>query len=98
MSKFGDLIRSNALVLVDFYADWCGPCKTLSPILENVSKQVGNQIRIVKIDVDKNPGIANKLNVRGVPTLVLYKSGDQVWRQSGVIPENELIKLITSYL
>ena len=97
MSKFGDLIKSTPLVLVDFHATWCGPCKTLAPILKSVAQQLGDKVRILKIDVDKNQGIANKLNVRGVPTMILYQNGNQVWRQSGVVPEAELIKLIRHY-
>lgn len=97
MSKFGDLIKSTPLVLVDFSAEWCGPCKSLAPILANVGKRMGTKVRILKIDVDKNQGIAAKMNVRGVPTMVLYHNGDQVWRQSGVVPENDLVKLIEQY-
>lgn len=97
MSKFGELIKSTPLVLVDFSATWCGPCQQLGPILEGVAKQMGQKVRIVKIDVDKNQGIATKMNVRGVPTMILYKNGQQVWRQSGVLPENELVKLIEGY-
>jgi len=97
MSQFGNLIKSNPLVLVDFHATWCGPCKTLAPILKNVAKQMGDQIRILKIDVDKNSGLATKLNVRGVPTMILYQNGNQVWRQSGVVPESELIRLIKQF-
>lgn len=97
MSKFGELIKSTPLVLVDFAATWCGPCQQLAPILEGVAKKVGDKVRIVKIDVDKNQGIATKMNVRGVPTMILYHNGEQVWRQSGVVPESELVKLISQY-
>lgn len=97
MSKYGDLIANSKLVLVDFSAAWCGPCQTLAPILDQVAKQVGSKAKIVKIDVDKNQSLAGKLNVRGVPTLILYKNGSQVWRQSGVVPANQLVKLIEQY-
>lgn len=97
MSKFGELIASEKLVLVDFFATWCGPCQALSPILEQVSGKVDGKARIVKIDVDKNQALATKLNVRGVPTLILFKNGSQVWRQSGVVPADQLIKLIAHY-
>lgn len=97
MGKFGDLIKSNDLVLVDFFATWCGPCKALSPILEDVAKKLKGKVRIVKIDVDKNKAIAAQMNVRGVPTLVLYKKGNQVWRQSGVVPAGELVKLVQQH-
>lgn len=97
MSKFGELISSEKLVLADFFATWCGPCKSLAPILENVSQRAKGKVKIVKIDVDKNQSLAGKLNVRGVPTLILYKDGIQVWRQSGVVPADQLLKLIEHY-
>lgn len=97
MSKYGDLIANSKLLLVDFSAAWCGPCQTLAPILDQVAKKVGSKAKIVKIDVDKNQALAGKLNVRGVPTLILYKNGSQVWRQSGVVPANQLVKLIEQY-
>ncbi len=97
MSKFGDLIKSKKLVLVDFHAEWCGPCKMLSPIVARVAKQVGDDVRVVKIDVDKNQSIAATLGIRGVPTLVLYKDGKLVWRQSGVIQERDLLMVINQY-
>jgi len=97
MSKFGDLLNSNSMVLVDFHATWCGPCKMLSPIVERVAKKVGKSVRIVKIDVDKNQSLASTLGVRGVPTLILYKNGNQVWRQSGVVQERDLLSIIDQY-
>jgi thioredoxin 1 len=97
MSKFGDLIASEKLILVDFFATWCGPCQTLAPILEKVAKRVGGKAKIVKIDVDKNQALATKLNVKGVPTLILYKNGVKVWRQSGVVPAEELVRLIEQH-
>ncbi|HIP35644.1 MAG TPA: thioredoxin [Crocinitomix sp.] len=97
MSKFGDLIKSKKLVLVDFHAEWCGPCKMLSPIVARVAKQIGDEVRVVKIDVDKNQSIAATLGIRGVPTLVLYKNGELVWRQSGVIQERDLLMVINQH-
>ena len=97
MSKFGELLNSNKMVLVDFHATWCGPCKMLSPIIARVAKKVGDSVRIVKIDVDKNQPLAGTLGVRGVPTLILYKEGKQVWRQSGVVQERELVQIINQY-
>ena len=93
-SNFKSIIDSETTVLVDFYADWCGPCKILAPILTEVKKELGNSLKIVKIDVDKNQPLATKYQVRGVPTMLLFKSGKQVWRQSGVLQKNELIDII----
>lgn len=97
-TSFGSLIASDTPVLVDFFADWCGPCKMLAPVLKQVKDQLGDQIRIVKIDVDQNSGIAAKYQVRGVPTLILFKSGQAVWRQSGVLPANTISQAITPHL
>ncbi|MCG1035302.1 thioredoxin [Polaribacter sargassicola] len=97
MSSFSDIINQNKLVLVDFFAVWCGPCKMMSPILKDVKQSLGEKISIIKIDVDKNQAIAAKYQVKGVPTLVLYKSGKQVWRQSGVVQKNDLIMLVKKF-
>jgi thioredoxin 1 len=85
------------MVLVDFFADWCGPCKMLAPILKDVKEDLGDTIKIIKIDVDKNQPLAGKYQVRGVPTMLLFKNGKQVWRQSGVLQKNELISIIKSH-
>jgi len=97
MSKFGEVLKSKPLVLVDFHATWCGPCKMLSPIIARVSKKAGDHVRIIKIDVDKNQPLAGSLGVRGVPTLILYKNSEQVWRQSGVVQERELLSLLEQH-
>ncbi len=94
MSKFKELIHSELPVLVDFYATWCGPCKMMSPILEDVAVKMKGQVKIVKVDVDKNPNAAEAYQVRGVPTLILFKHGKQVWRQSGVVQSNQLVQII----
>lgn len=94
MSKFSELINKEQPVLVDFFAEWCGPCKTMSPILKEVKDALGDKISIIKIDVDKNQSLAAKYQVKGVPTLILYKSGKQVWRQSGAVQKNELVSII----
>lgn len=94
MSKFNELINSDVPVLVDFYATWCGPCKTMSPILDDVAKQVQGKAKVIKVDVDKNQQAATVYQVRGVPTLILFKNGKQIWKQSGVVPANELVNLI----
>lgn len=95
--KFQELINSNTPTLVDFFATWCGPCKTMAPILEDVKNRVGESITIIKIDVDKNPQAASVYQVRGVPTLVLFKEGKILWRQSGVVSANELVRIIDGY-
>ncbi|HBI90780.1 MULTISPECIES: thioredoxin [Sphingobacterium] len=94
MATFDQIIQSNSLVLVDFFATWCGPCQTMAPILQDVKEFYQEDLSIIKIDVDKNPKIASIYKVSGVPTFVLFKNGQQVWRQSGMIPKMELHKLI----
>ncbi len=98
MSKFQDIINSKTPTLVDFYADWCGPCKTIAPILKEVKDHFGNKISIIKVDVDKNPAAAQKFGVRGVPNLILFKEGRIEWQQAGVIPKNQLIQMIQPHL
>lgn len=93
MGKFNDIIKGETPTLVDFYASWCGPCKTLAPILDELKSKKGQNLRILKIDVDKNQAIADQLGIRGVPTLIFYKNGKQIWRKSGVIPLPELVTL-----
>jgi thioredoxin 1 len=90
MGKFNDIIKGVTPTLVDFHATWCGPCKTMSPILDQLKASKGKTLRILKIDVDKNPAITDQLGIRGVPTLIYYKNGKQLWRKSGVIPLKEL--------
>jgi len=95
MSNFDTIINSEKPVLIDFFATWCGPCKTLGPILKQVKESMGERISIIKIDVDKNQQIASKYQVRGVPTMILFQNGKQLWRQSGVLSKEEVIKVIT---
>lgn len=95
-TTFTDIIESNSVVLVDFSAEWCGPCKVLGPILKEVKDEVGDSVKIIKIDVDKNQQLAARYKVMGVPTLILFKDGVQVWRQSGVMQKQELLSLLES--
>ena len=96
MAKFHDIINSHPTVLVDFHANWCGQCKSLAPILKDLKKEMSSQVKIVKIDVDKAQKLSTQLGVRGVPTMILYKNGKQVWRQSGVVPLSQLIQVVKS--
>jgi thioredoxin 1 len=97
MATFADLTNSDVPVLIDFSAEWCGPCKMLAPILKDVATQMGDDARIVKIDVDRNPEIAGSLNIMAVPTLMVYKKGEMLWRQSGVVPAAQLVQVLKSY-
>jgi|SRR5690554_4752550 len=96
-SDFKNIIDSDTPVLIDFFADWCGPCKVLAPILKEVKEELGENLKIIKIDVDKNPVLAGKYQVRGVPTMILFKNGKQVWRESGVLQKEAIIDLVNSH-
>lgn len=96
MSKFQEIVKSETPTLVDFYATWCGPCQTMMPILDQLKSNLGDKIRILKIDVDKNQDIANKFKVRGVPTFVLFQHGEILWRQSGGMDLSTLNHKITA--
>jgi len=97
MEKFNDLIKSKTPVLVDFFAEWCGPCKMMKPILEDLKKLIGDSARIVKIDVDQNEDLAAKYRIQSVPTLMIFKDGEPLWRQSGVIQAADLKEVIEKY-
>ena len=96
MSNFNEIINKDKPVLVDFFATWCGPCQTMSPILKQVKDELGESVSIIKIDVDKNKALATKFQVRGVPTFMLFKNGQQVWKQAGLLTKNELKQKITN--
>ena len=97
MSKFSEIINKEKPVLVDFFAEWCGPCKMMSSILKEVKEELADTISIIKIDVDKNQALAGEHQVKGVPTLVLYKAGKQVWRQSGMVQKTALVTIIKNF-
>ncbi len=97
MSTFQEIIHSNKPVLVDFAAEWCGPCKMMKPILKDLKNQLGENVTIITVDVDKNQAAANQYNIRSVPTLMIFKNGQSVWRQSGVLQASQLVSIIKQY-
>ncbi len=94
MSTFQEIIKGEIPVLVDFHADWCGPCKTMQPILKVLKQKFGSKLKILKINVDANPAVSEKFNVRGVPTFILFSKGVESWRQSGIIEEGNFASII----
>ena len=97
MEKLSDIIQSSQLTLVDFYATWCGPCRMMHPVLEQLKKELGDSIRIVKVDVDKNEAVAMQMRIQSVPTLMIFKEGEMKWRQSEAMPSSELKRVIAQF-
>ena len=97
MENFNDIINSEQLTLVDFFATWCGPCKMMHPVLEQLQDELGESIRIIKIDVDKNNNLAMNYRVQSVPTLMLFRKGEMLWRQSGALRLNDLKAIVSQY-
>lgn len=98
MASFSEIIRSDKPTLVDFTAVWCGPCRMMAPILEEVKQKMGDTLTVIKVDVDKNPQAAQFYQIRGVPTLILFKSGEIKWRQSGVVPAHQIEKVVQQHI
>ncbi len=96
MNRFSKVINAEQPVLVDFFAEWCGPCKTMAPILKQAKDAVGDKVKIIKVYIDKNPDAARQFNIQGVPTLILFQKGQVKWRQSGVVPANALIQVLNA--
>ncbi|WP_421751785.1 thioredoxin [Croceimicrobium sp.] len=97
MASFKELIQSDKPVLIDFHADWCQPCKVLSPIVKQVKHEMGDRVSVLKIDVDRNPELAAKLAIQGVPTLMIYRQGELKWRQSGVLSKEAIIQQLNYF-
>jgi thioredoxin 1 len=95
-ATFSQLVHADKPVLVDFYADWCSPCKLMAPILSQVKEQLGDRVHILKVDVDSNPKAASAFGIQGVPTLILFRKGEILWRQSGVMQAHELVRILSS--
>ena len=96
-ASFSELIKSDRPTLVDFYADWCGPCQMMKPVLEQVKNEVGEKARIIKIDVDRNPELVKLFRIRGIPTLALFRGGELKWMQAGMVPAHQLTELISQF-
>tara|TARA_Y100000589_G_C27194167_1_gene646053 strand:- start:4941 stop:5237 length:297 start_codon:yes stop_codon:yes gene_type:complete len=98
LSAFQDLINGSTPVLIDFFADWCSPCHSMNPVIKEIKSNYGEKLKVIKIDIDKNINVAEKFQVKGVPTFIVYKKGEIVWRQSGVIEKSKFISKIDSII
>jgi thioredoxin 1 len=96
MGTFQEIIKNDHPVLVDFHADWCAPCKTMNPILKNIKKELGDKLKIIKINVDNNQQVANRFQVKGIPTFILFQNSEIKWRQSGVLSETKFLEILNS--
>lgn len=96
-AKFNDLIQGDLPVLIDFHAEWCGPCKMQSPIIKEIARTLKDKLRVIKIDIDKNPGITRKYQIRGVPTLAIFKGGELKWMQAGMQSKQKILRIIDQY-
>ena len=94
-AKFDSLVNQSEPVLVDFYADWCGPCQMMAPVLKEVAQEMNGKLKIIKVDVDKNQPIAQRFGVRSIPTLILFENGALKWRKAGIITKRELLSLLS---
>ena len=97
MEKLNEIINGSQLTLVDFFATWCGPCKMMHPVLEQLKEEMGDSLRIIKIDIDKNEALMEQYRIQSVPTLMLFRKGEQLWRQSGAMSLTDLKKVVNSY-
>ena len=97
MEKLNEIINGSQLTLVDFFATWCGPCKMMHPVLEQLKEEMGDSLRIIKIDIDKNEALMEQYRIQSVPTLMLFRKGDALWRQSGAMSLADLKKVVNSY-
>ena len=98
METFNDVISADRLVLVDFFATWCQPCKMMHPVLEQVKEALGDKVRVIKVDVDKHGLTAAQYGIQGVPTLMLFRKGEMLWRQSGLMARADLLAAVNPFL